>query len=239
MANERQIISHLPLVGLTPEQWRATIESELVEMWTDLLTDKEREWANASGQNAVVPPKVSQSALAKFDALVLRQAETLGWRIGSCELVQRRFSQWETDPKGPEKFRKFGRAMERSAKTIQGKIKPPVDPGEKIAKRETVAELRLILQRMKAEAKASRAEKSRAENAATFLGIVRESKEFVQVRANIARWQAFLIACPDDTFRPSAETRPTRPAELYDEWWGWCRGYTPGSAKTIIAHLKP
>ncbi len=84
-----QIISRIPRpYPRSPEHLGAFITKELFDIWEDLLSDAERGELQRS--------QPSQAAVEKLDALILKQAETLGWRLALSPLVHLRFSEWDS-----------------------------------------------------------------------------------------------------------------------------------------------
>ena len=96
------------------DQWGLVVENELIKIWVDAMSAAERKRFEEGGL-----PKVSSASFDKLDEIILRQAETLGWRIGLSKLVQFRQSQWDHEETGPEKFRKMGMAEAKFARIMQ------------------------------------------------------------------------------------------------------------------------
>jgi hypothetical protein len=88
--------------------------------------------------------------LEKLDALILKQAETMGWRLALSGLVHQRFNAWDLMPDGPELFEQYGRALARSARRSQKREPTPIDDPDLYSfKNETVAELRIVLRNLR------------------------------------------------------------------------------------------
>jgi len=138
---------------MSAEQWGLVIQTELVKIWVDSMTAIEQDkYAGACDeQGRLNLDRVPADVYASLDEAILHQAEALGWRITLSELVRFRFSAWEQDPDGPELFKKLGMAMRRSALIMQKRELPPIeDPDQWPVKKETVEELRLVLERLRA-----------------------------------------------------------------------------------------
>jgi len=99
-AKQRQIISRIPHRGMSGEQWGFVIENELVKIWLEVMSPAERETVKSPGIG------LGRPLLRKLDEIILRQAETLGWRITTSELVRYRMSEWDQAENGPEYFQK-------------------------------------------------------------------------------------------------------------------------------------
>jgi hypothetical protein len=219
---------------MTGQQWALVVENELVRIWLCELSAAERERVMERGMGEASP-----SAFAKLDRIILQQAETLSWRIGLSELVQFRFSEWDTAPDGPEKHKKYGAACARAARIMQRRELPPItDPEQWAVKRETVTELRMVLKRMRATFALSRKTPSRSDVDELFFRIVTESPELVYLRANEERWRKFIDETPA-ALRPAAESRRTTPGDLYDHFLSWSTGWEQESLRQTIARLGP
>jgi hypothetical protein len=232
MPRQPQIISRIPQKGMSGEKWGLVVENELVKIWLSMMSSAERE---TFGQRGIAG--LGRSAFTKLDNIILRQAETLGWRIGLSELVRFRFSEWDLDPKSPEMHRKYGLAVARSARIMQRKELPPIqDPDQWLVKQETVEELRVLLQNMRAKFAIER-KKSTPET--LFSAAVTESPgSFPHLAANLERWQKFFEKNPH-TLRPMTVGDRAKPGALYDEFMAWSTGWEPDSVRQAISRLKP
>jgi len=231
MKQRRLIISHIPQKNMTGKQWALVIENELLGMWLSELSDAERERIRQGGI-----AQASPLAFEKLDRIILEQAETLTWRIGLSELVQSRFSEWDLAADGPDKHRRYGLACARAARILQREELPPInDPAQKVMKRETVTELRLVLKRMRATFAVNRGTPSRSDVNALFFRIVAESPELIRLRGNVERWRKFLEETPSALLPGKA--RRTMPAGLYDTFLSWSTGWEQDSLRETISRL--
>jgi hypothetical protein len=181
---------------------------------------------------------VPQHLSAKLDEIILDQAIDLGWRIGLSLLVQWRFSEWDHEPQGPEKFEKLGRAFVRSARVLQRRELPRVtDPDQWLVKNETVDELRVVLDRLRAFFALRRNTPSRTEAHDVFSAIVRESPNlFPQLAASLDRWQDFYKNNPDELM-PLITGSRLKPAALFISFQSHCSGWEPESLRQVISRL--
>jgi len=235
---QRQIISHIPHKGRTGEQWGLAIGRELMEMWMAKLSKRERDALPRDPQGLLIIDKVSSQLSAKLDEIVLDQAIALGWRIGLSLLVQWRFSEWDHEKHGPEKFEKLGRAFARSARVLQRRELPPIkDPDQWLVKKETVEELRVVLERLRASFALRRSTPVPAEAHDLFSSTVRESANlFPHLAANLERWQAFHGSNPEELVPLTVSSRP-KPGALYDSFLSWCTGWDAESLRQAISRL--
>ena len=125
-----QIIGQIPRsYPRSPEALGTLITKELVDIWQSILSEAERH---------DFPQQLTATSVEKLDALILKQAETLGWRLGLSPLVQFRFSNWDLDAIGPTLFAQYGKVVAKAARRLQGREPPPIDdPQLYQVKRET------------------------------------------------------------------------------------------------------
>lgn len=234
MKSQRQIISRIPQKGMTGKQWALVTENELLEIWLEIMSAAELKSFKEGGLARVTP-----AAFAKLDAIILHQAETLGWRIGLSELVQSRFSEWDLKPGGPEKHKKYGMAVARSARRMQRKELPPIeDPDQWRVKQETVEELRVLLKSLKAKFALQRKGLTPKDAYGLFAATVSDSPEsFPNLAANAERWTKFFEA-NSDVFGSMTLGDRIKPAALYDEFLAWSTGWDPDSIRQAISRLK-
>jgi hypothetical protein len=121
-----QIIGRIPRPYPQGELLGALVTRELEDIWKSLLSDSElRELRE--------PQSISATTLDKLDALILRQAETMGWRLGLSPLVHQRFEKWDFQANGPKLFERYGKALAKSARIFQKRELPPIDDPDCIA----------------------------------------------------------------------------------------------------------
>ncbi len=234
MKSHRQIISRIPQKGMSGEQWGLVVENELVKIWLETMSTAELKGLRESGFASASP-----AACARLDAIILSQAETLGWRIGLSKLVQSRFSEWDRNPKGPEMHKKYGLACSRSARILQRKELPPIeDPDQWRVKQETVEELRILLKNLRAKFALQRKGLTPKDAHGLFAATVSDSPEsFPNLAANAERWSKFFEANPDVLGSMTLGDR-IKPAALYDEFLAWSTGWAPESLRQTISRLK-
>jgi hypothetical protein len=161
--------------------------------------------------------KLAEELLAKWDALILNQAETFGWRLTTSEKILQRFSQWAVMQDGPELFERFGKALARAVRIEQGKKSPPIEDLRE-SKPPTVAQLRLVLKNLRGEFAANRTRPTMTALLERFAAIIVDDPEaFDYLYPELTSWQKFFKDVdPIDAliFRPG----PLSPASLYDNW---------------------
>jgi hypothetical protein len=234
MRSQRQIISRIPQKGMSGEQWGLVVEYELVKIWLETMSAAELKSFKEGGFASVTP-----AAFAKLDAIILHQAETLGWRIELSELVQFRKSEWDLKPGGPEKHKKYGLACSRSARILQRKALPPIeDPDQWRVKQETVEELRVLLKNLMAKFALQRKGLTPKDAHSLFAATVSDSVEsFPHLAANAERWTRFFEENPDVLHLMTLGDR-AKPAPLYYEFLAWCSGWDPDSIRQAISRLS-
>ncbi len=234
MKSQRQIISRIPQRGMTRDQWDLVVENELVKIWLESMTPAELKSVKEGGFASASP-----ASFAKLDAIILKQAETTGWRLGLSRLVQFRFSEWDLHPNGPEKHRKYGLAVARSARIMQRKELPPIeDPDQWRVKQETVEELRILLKNLRTTFALQRKSSAPKDVHNLFAKMVSDSPEsFPHLAVNAERWSKFFEENPH-TLRPMTLGDRAKPATLYDDFLAWCSGWDPDSIRQAISRLK-
>jgi len=217
------------------QEWGLVIQVELEKLWFQGMSATDRKLVE---QPSPGDPPPSPKLFAKLDAIILQQAETLGWRLGLSELVRFRFSAWDHSKEGPELHRKFGAAVARSARIMQRRELPPVtDPEQWLVKKETVEELRVVLERLRSSLAIRSGSPSREAVDGLFASIVTEAaNSFPHLAANLDRWRKFYETNPDTLIRMVTSTRAT-PATLYDDFLSWSTGWEPEALRQAISRL--
>ena len=235
---QRQIISHIPQKGMTGSQWGLVVQLELLRIWFDGMSLQERKALPRDAGGQIIVDQVAMPLLARLDDIILKQAETLTWRIEQSWLVQFRKSQWDHEPDGPQKHERYGRAVALAAKRLQRKELPPIDdPDQWAVKKETVEELRILLERLRATFALRRNTPTPGEAHELFSSTVRDSSElFPHLAANLDRWQAFHANNPEELVPLITSNRP-KPAALYDSFLSWCTGWDAESLRQAISRL--
>jgi hypothetical protein len=234
-----QIIARIAQQGKTRDEWDTSITHHLAIMWLEMVPP-----ADLKIPAAHVPswlPRMSPEALRVLDDIIVRQAVTLGWRIGHSGLVQWRLSEWERVPDGLKLLRRYHLAVERAARIFQRREKPPLDdPGLYRFKVETVKELRLLLNKMRNAYQDRFCEPPDDLEPillAHFLKAVKgRSKSLPFLAANCARWRGFFEERPTELRLHLTGVRLC-PASLFDSWLSWCKGVDNEWLRQTISRL--
>jgi hypothetical protein len=239
MKSQRQIISRIPLRGMNEQQWSFVVEKELIKIWACTLSEADRKSLVYDDHGRLILDRIPPHLFQMLDSIILHQAQTLGWRIELSKLVQFRKSEWDLDPEGPEKHKKFGLAVARSARIMQRKELPPIeDPDQRLVKQETVEELRLILKRLRAQFVLRRKGPTQKEVHGLFSEMVSDSpKSFPHLGANLERWLKFFGEKSNVLSSLFMGGERTKPAMLYDEFLSWATGWNPDSLRQTISRL--
>jgi hypothetical protein len=232
-----QIMARVSQQGTTRKAWDKNITFHLVALWLDRMPPADLKIASIPQPWLT---QMSKEAIATLDEIIIRQAATLGWRIGTSELVHWRMSEWELVP-GLELLKRHHRAIERAAGVVQGTKKPPLDdPTLYPFKIETVKELRVLLNEMRDAFRARRSAPPEDLEPVLvshfFKTVKRRSRSYPFLSANRLRWEAFFKEQPTVLRQSLAEIR-LRPASLFDLWLSWCKGVDPERLRQVISHL--
>ncbi len=209
-----EIISRIPRsYPPSPEQLGTLIDIELGDIWIKILPEAERDQFHW-------PDAVSPNALEKLDALILRQAETMGWRMGLSQFVHWRFDQWDVKPNGPELFEQYGRAFATSARRFQKTKPPPIDdPNLHLFKKENVHEIRQLRRALKKEFCKKRIAPTSDQLIDLFQKTVSvEGDAFAHLKRNVKSWITFLRENSEAT-EPLLLGKRASPAALFDFWF--------------------
>jgi hypothetical protein len=224
-----QIIARIPHpYPSSPVEFGALITDELLDIWIQSLSKREtlelQSW-----------PSISATASQKLDALILKQAETFGWRLALSTLVHRRFEEWDHKPDGPLLFGQYGKALTKCARIFQKRQAPPIDdPDLYRAKEETVVELRLLVRSLRN----SFSQKGCNPSVDELIDYVRhESGHHPHLNANIASWLQYFRLHPTSIKLLLSQQR-TSPAALFDEWLAWSKGLEPETVRQKISELS-
>jgi len=227
-----QIITRIPRpYPPSAEELGALITKEFFEIWKSILSDSELR--ELSG-----PQSVSSTAIEKLDALILKQAETMGWRLALSPLVHLRFSVWDLQSNGPTLFGIYGKALAKSARRSQKKELPPLDdPDLYRAKQETVSELRLFRRNLRNAFSKRRVRPSSDELIEHFQkAVTAEGDAFIHLRANMNSWLQFFRADPISV-KLLLHAKRASPATVFDSWLAWSKGFEPETIRQKISEL--
>jgi len=234
-----QIIAQILQQGKTRDEWDRSTTYQLTAIWLDRLSPADLKIASAQGPSWLA--KISPEARRVLNEIIVRQAVTLGWRIGLSGLVQWRLSEWDLVPDGLKLLSRYHRAVERAARIFQRLEKPPLDdPNLYRFKVETVKELRVLLGEMRKTYQARRCDPPddlEPVLVAHFLkAIARRSKSLPFLSANCPRWRGFFEEQPIVLRLQLAGVRLS-PASLFDSWLSWCKGVDPEWLRQTISRL--
>jgi hypothetical protein len=227
-----QIIARIPRrYHSSAEDLGADVTKELLHIWESILSDTEL--CEHRGQQSF-----SATAVEKLDALILKQAETMGWRLGLSPLVHLRFWEWDLQSNGPRLFELYGKALAKSARRYQKKEPPPLDdPDLYLTKQETVSELRLFLQNLSNAFSKRGARPSSDELIKYFQKTVSaEGDAFIYLKANMNSWLEFFRA-DSISIKPLLFKRRRSPAALFDSWLAWGKGVESETIRQKISKL--
>jgi hypothetical protein len=207
----------------------ALITTELLHIWENFVLSE----AELDDLRRSTP---SLQAIEKLDALILRQAETMGWRLALSPLVHLRFSEWDSRPDGPMLFEQYGRALKKSARLFQKREPPPIDDPQLYPfKEESVEELRRCLRQMRNAFSGRRAGPSLDELIDYFQKTVSaEGSALVHLKTNIDSWIEFFRA-NSTMIKPLLLRKRGSPAALFDNWFAWGKGLEPETIRQKIS----
>ncbi len=215
----------------SPEDLGALITEQLVDIWRSILSDSERRDLEGTEPGMA-------TTFDKLDALILKQAETMGWRLGLSTLVHLRFSFWDFQSNGPKLFEQYGKALANSARCSQKKKPVPIDdPDLYRHKHEAVPELRLFRQNLTGAFSRRRLRPSSDELIEYFQNTVSaEGDAFIHLRANVNSWVEYFRANPT-SIKLLLHGKRASPAALFDSWCAWGKGFEPETVRQKISEL--
>ena len=226
-----EIISRIPHpYPASPEELGFLISNELTSIWESLLS--KAELRSVRGQKPA--PTVSD----KLDALVVKQAQTMGWRLGLSQVVHQIFSEWDFQDNGPELFKRYGEALALSALRFQKERLPPLDdPDLPFFKKETVQELRQVLRHLRKAYSEKQGRLTSDQLIKLFEVVVsREASKFCHLNTNISSWKEFFRS--QSPIKPVVTGDRASPAALFDEWFAWSKGRDPETVRQRISELN-
>lgn len=224
-----EIISRIPRpYPPSAKELGKLVSDELYRIWISIL----------SKQDHVISGEFTSAAFEKLDALILKQTETLGWRMTLSEIVHMRFFSWDFQPNGPALFREFGKALAKSALRFQKEELPPIDdPDLHLAKKETVKELRQLLHKLRKATVSRRTAPTSHELIALFESAVSaDDASFPYLKANIDSWIHFFRT-HSTSVKPFVLGKRVSPASLFDSWLAYCKGRDPETVRQMVSEL--
>jgi hypothetical protein len=209
----------------------ARVTKELLEIWEGILSDAER-------RDLLGPESRSETSVEKLDALILKQAETMGWRLALSELVRRRFSEWDISPNGAALFEQYGKAVAKAVRRFQRLEPPPLDdPNLYRFKQESVPELRMFLRSLRTAFSRRRVGPSSDELIEHFKKtILAGDAAFLHLKTNIDLWVMFFRT-NSTLARPFLLGKRASPGALFDCWFAWTKGLEPETIRQKISEL--
>lgn len=234
LENVPQIISRIERrEGMPPEELGNLITRELDDITVYFLSKTECQKFAGPTQDGADEESISSI----LDAVILKQAETLGWRLLLSIRVQWRLSEWEQHPHGPELHEHLGKALAKSSRILQGKELPPIDNPDLISTQAaTTEELRVVLLRMREVFAPRHASPDDKEVLELFVTIVSDSEDHSRLKANLAQWRQFFEANPA-SLKLQVFGKHLSPVALFLDWLAFCKGHEVETLRKKISSL--
>ncbi|MGC1687726.1 MAG: hypothetical protein WA734_19010 [Candidatus Acidiferrales bacterium] len=209
----------------------------MITIWHSTWSEKERQLKAEieRGDHADLLPEL----MSKLDNIILRQAETLGWRLLISTRVLNRISLWDAEVNGSDLFMRLGKALAKYVKIVQRKELPPVDDPDVIsAQTQTVRELRYVLRGIKQEYSGRHSSPNARQLLESFVRIVSDLRENLpSLKANLLRWVWFFDENPSILKAHIIRTRLS-PSVLFLEWYSACKGHEPETLRKKISSMR-
>jgi len=220
--------------GMSRNELDRVITKELEGLWIIQLSEPQRAMI-AQGKWDELP----HQAWSKLDRTIVKQAETLGWRLLVSTLVLKSFRRWTEEATGPELFEALGKALARSVRILQRRELPPSDNLDLISTEEqTICELRIVRREMRKKFAKKRRSPNPEELLASFVKIVSNSRMGCSLlRANVGHWLPFLENHLPQLSELVRSGRPA-PAALFHEWLAECKGHHPETLRKKISSMR-
>lgn len=217
------------------------VEQDLNEFFLRDLAEADRElWKD---KNPAAWSKEAHARIfATFDHVICKRAEDLGWRIFESVQVRMRIQQWcEGHDRGVERLDQLFKAVLFSARRMRGEARAvPTDPAWRLAKKDAVPELRLLLRQHQAEFRQRRRAPSHEENLQWFLQTIATSAASLSFLAKNQRsLKGFLedVKEHDQAFGRRLLNAEVNPGEFFDMWLAWALNLSPETVRQAIAKL--
>ncbi len=223
--------------GMSRRELDKAISRELIKIWHTTWSEKERQLRAEIERGK--HDDLLLELMSKLDRIILRQAETLGWRLLISTRVLRRISMWDADENGSDLFIRLGKALAKYVRIVQGKELPPIDDPDLVsAQAQTVRELRSVLPRVKQEYSAMRSSPNARKLSESFVRIVTDSKEKLpSLKANLLRWVWFFAENPA-MLKAQIIRKRLSPSGLFLEWYSFCKGHEPETLRKKISSMR-
>lgn len=222
--------------GMSRRELDKAITKELIKIWHSTWSERERQLrANiAAGQQ----DELSPGLMSKLDKIILRQAETLGWRLLISTRVLHRISMWETIENGSDLFVQLGKALATNVRIVRRRKLPPIDDPDLVsAQTQTTRELKFVLRKMKQEYSAMHRAPDAEKLSASFVRIVSGSSENLpSLSENLLRWIAFFME-DRAALKKHVMAKRLSPTALYLQWLSFCKGHDPETLRKMISSL--
>jgi hypothetical protein len=238
LENVPQIVSRIHWhEGMSPEELDEIVSKELLDIWFCFLSDEER--YPGSDLTSEERNKIGLAVLSRFDAIILRQAETLGSRLLASTVVRERIRCWDNEPNGPALSQELGKAQAKALRIAQGRELPPIDDPDLVpTQTQTTSDLKNVLHDMK---KVFAEGRNRADEASLLQYFVKSISDsaatYPTLSSNRLHWQRFLEENPGllegEIFR-----KRSSPATLFFEWLSFCKGHKPETLRKKISSLR-
>ncbi len=197
-----------------------------------LVQDSERECWTQRGEQNLTP-----ALCARLDELIIRQTETLGDWMEHSSVVQLRIQHWKLMTHGEKLYERYNAARNKNMLILHRLVPPPIDPGWKRFKRETVAELRIVLQDLRGHFAESRRGITAAEVLDRFRQTIAQSG-CPYLQGNQLSWEAFFSARLRSVKNLLTTGKRTQPAALFDEWAAWATERKLEALRQMISKQK-
>jgi len=240
-----QIIARIRLpFGSNRDQWGTAIDRELIKVWIKMSNVKPAQaralYRLITGKTRRSTSLPSESETITLDEIIIAQAESLGWRSLTSQIVLFRCSRWSDELFVPEMFERFGKTLARSVHILSGKKRPPIDdPGLHDFKKRAVAELRYLLREMRSLFSRHSPAPSSDELAHWFVKRLAEDSRFSRLRANPLHWVVFLAEEESSDILKLQLTGRLAPAALFDSWLAYFKRHEPEYLRKRLTRLRP
>lgn len=209
-----QLISHRPPRVGSAQEWDDFVTWGLFELFTKEPVTR-----------ALKPG--SAAYIEMFDAYLIFQAQTIGYRILFSSGVQHRMQSWEREETGPRKYKRLGKAMSDAALIIQRKRKVPItDPDWYPARKMMIEELQLLLDRVKAMALTHPRRLEISELADHCKSIVDQSR-FRLLPQHYDNLLDYLKSGADGLLDKLLAGERVSATTFHDNWWAGRNGHDP------------
>jgi hypothetical protein len=231
-----QIVSRIRWhAGMSRDELDRVVSEAVHELCSERLSENQRK--KQSEVELGKSNEALEEARSELDVVILRQAETLGWRLLVSSLVLERLGQWDSETNGPPLFVRLGRALAKSVRIVQKRGRPPIDNLDLISTHDqAIRELKIVRREMH-KTQTNRT-LSYNELAKSFNKILRASRrELPSLNLNLNRWHLFFRHNPE-LLSAFASQRRGSPVELFYQWLSFCSGHRAETLRKKISALR-